>query len=89
MCNVFAQNELLSDIAEQIAFLKFWGEIHLWFSCDIYRGGDLSENLGVLGNVGIWDCGAGGAKRPRARPQAERGRVREGVAPSRQGGPGV
>jgi hypothetical protein len=53
------------------------------------RGGDLSENFGVLRNVGIWDCEAGGAKRPPARPQAERGKGAGRVAPPADGVRGV
>jgi hypothetical protein len=54
------------------------------------RGGDLSEDLGILGNVGICDSGAEGAKRPPpARPQASRGEGAGGGDSSRQGGPGV
>jgi hypothetical protein len=43
--------------------------------------------------VRVWVRGAGGAKRHRARPKAERGVGAGvgagGVAPSRHGGPGV
>jgi hypothetical protein len=49
------------------------------------RGGDLSENLGVLGNVGIWDCGAGARSAAVRGRRPSGGRVREGVAPPAKG----
>ena len=50
------------------------------------RGGDLLEILGVP----VCDRGAGGALRPRARPEAARGVGAGGdaEAPSHHGGPG-